>query len=176
MGGFVGGGSTGHGALLHGGLSEDGAVLGLRVVTAESPAPRVLELRGRDVFPVVHAYGTNGVITSVELPLARAQPWTDVTLTFGTLAEAAACALDVANAPAIVKRAVTVFEAPIPHRASRLPPPSLRRAPHGPPLSPRPPPRVSAREVPRGGQAHARARHRVAREPRGGCAGLDPRD
>ena len=49
-------------------------MLGLRVVTAEEPAPRVLELKGRDVFPVVHAYGTNGVITSVEVPLARAQP------------------------------------------------------------------------------------------------------
>ena len=116
VGGFVGGGSTGHGALLHGGLSEDGAVLGLRVVTAEAPAPRVLELRGRDVFPVVHAYGTNGVITSVELPLARAQPWTDVTAAFPSLAEAAAFALDVGNAPAVVKRGISVFEAPIAHR------------------------------------------------------------
>ena len=78
LGGFVAGGSTGHGALLHGGLSEDGAVLGLRVVTAEA-TPRVLELRGRDVFPVVHAYGTNGIIVAVEVPLARAQPWVDVT-------------------------------------------------------------------------------------------------
>ena len=51
-----------------GGLSEDGAVLGLRVATAEAPSPRLLELRGRDVFPVVHAYGTNGIITSVEVP------------------------------------------------------------------------------------------------------------
>ena len=58
LGGFVAGGSTGHGAMQHGGLSEDGAILGLRVVTAEEdPGPRVLELRGRDVFPVTHAYG-----------------------------------------------------------------------------------------------------------------------
>ena len=122
IGGFVGGGSTGHGALLHGGLSEDGAVLGLRVVTAGDGGggggapPRVLELRGRDVFPVVHAYGTNGVITQVEMPLARAQPWTDVTLAFASFSDAAACALEVANAPAVVKRAVTVLQAPIPHR------------------------------------------------------------
>ena len=115
LGGFVAGGSTGHGALLHGGLSEDGAVLSVRVVTAEAPKPRVLELHGRDVFPVVHAYGTNGVITSVEVPLARAQPWTDVTASFSSLDAAAAFALDVANAPAIVKRAVTVFQAPLPH-------------------------------------------------------------
>ena len=116
IGGFVAGGSTGHGALLHGGLSEDGAILGLRVVTAEPPTPRVLELRGRDVFPVVHAYGTNGIITAVEIPLARAQPWTDVTAAFPTLAAASAFALDVANAPAVVKRAISVFEAPMAHR------------------------------------------------------------
>ncbi|EOD14332.1 hypothetical protein EMIHUDRAFT_427681 [Emiliania huxleyi CCMP1516] len=124
VGGFVAGGSTGHGALLHGGLSEagaplgsDGAVLGLRVVTAEDQTPRVLELSGRDVFPVVHAYGTNGVITSVELPLARAQAWSDVTAAFPSLDAAAAFALDVANAPAVVKRGISVFQAPIAHNA-----------------------------------------------------------
>ncbi|EOD32705.1 hypothetical protein EMIHUDRAFT_455985 [Emiliania huxleyi CCMP1516] len=116
VGGFVAGGSTGHGALLHGGLSEDGAVLGLRVVTAEDQTPRVLELSGRDVFPVVHAYGTNGVITSVELPLARAQAWSDVTAAFPSLDAAAAFALDVANAPAVVKRGISVFQAPIAHK------------------------------------------------------------
>ena len=124
IGGFVAGGSTGHGAMLHGGLSEDGAILGLRVATAEvsgaaddpasasgEPTPRILELSGRDVFPVVHAYGTNGVITAVEMPLARAQPWTDVTAGFPSLASAAAFALDVANAPAIVSRAISTFQA-----------------------------------------------------------------
>lgn len=114
IGGFVAGGSTGHGALLHGGLAEDGAILGLRVVTAEAE-PRVLELQGRNVFPVVHAYGTNGIITAVDMPLARAQPWTDATVVFASLREASAFALDVANAPGIVKRAVSVYQAPIPH-------------------------------------------------------------
>ena len=96
------GGSTGHGALLHGGLSEDGAVLGLRVVTARKRTPRVLELRGRDVFPVVHAYGTNGIIVAVEVPLARAQPVDrrdGVLPSEPSLAEAAAFALDVGTRP-----------------------------------------------------------------------------
>ena len=101
LGGFVAGGSTGVGALLHGGLAEDGAVAGLRVVTAES-TPRVLELTGRDVFPVVHAYGTNGIITEVEIPLARAQPWWDAVAVFPTLKPAAVFALDVGEAPAVV--------------------------------------------------------------------------
>lgn len=112
IGGFVAGGSTGHGALRYGGLSEDGAVLGLRVVTAEAK-PRVLDLKGPDAFPCVHAYGTNGVITEVTFPLARSEPWTDVTITFESLAAAAAFALDVARAPAVVARAVSVFQAPI---------------------------------------------------------------
>ena len=111
LGGFVAGGSTGVGALMHGGLAEDGAVLGLRVVTAE-PEPRVLELTGRDVFPVVHAYGTNGVITEVEVPLARAQPWWDCVASFPRLADAAKFALELGEAPAIVAREVSVHQAP----------------------------------------------------------------
>lgn len=49
------------------------------------------------------------------MPLARAQPWTDVTAAFPSLSAAAAFALDVANAPAVVCRAVSAFEAPLPH-------------------------------------------------------------
>ena len=49
------------------------------MISTQEATPRVLELRGRDVFPVVHAYGTNGIIVAVEVPLARAQPWVDVT-------------------------------------------------------------------------------------------------
>ena len=111
LGGFVAGGSTGIGAMMHGGLAEDGAVLGLRVVTAE-PAPRTLELTGRDVFPVVHAYGTNGVVTEVEIPLARAQPWWDAVYTFPSLHAAAKFALELGEAPAIVAREVSVHQSP----------------------------------------------------------------
>lgn len=113
IGGFVAGGSTGHGALMHGGLGEDGAILGLRVVVADDDEAKVLQLEGPDVYPVVHAYGTNGIITSVELPLARAQPWTDVTVVFDSLSKAAEFSLKVASAPAVVKRAVSAFQAPI---------------------------------------------------------------
>ena len=111
LGGFVAGGSTGIGAMMHGGLAEDGAVLGLRVVTAEH-SPRTLELNGRDVFPVVHAYGTNGVVTEVEIPLARAQPWWDAVYTFPSLHAAAKFALELGEAPAIVAREVSVHQSP----------------------------------------------------------------
>ena len=87
-------------------------MIGLRVVTAEA-TPRVLELRGRDVFPVVHAYGTNGIIVAVEVPLARAQPWVDVTACFPTLAEAATFALEAGNAPSVPCRGAAVYQAPL---------------------------------------------------------------
>ena len=68
IGGFVAGGSTGHGGLLHGGLAETGAVLSLRVVVADPDHPRILQLDGPDaVEPVIHAYGTNGIIEQLEV-------------------------------------------------------------------------------------------------------------
>jgi FAD/FMN-containing dehydrogenase len=51
--------------------------------------PRVLELRGADIAKANHAYGTNGIITEVELALAPAHDWTDVLLGFPDLAAAA---------------------------------------------------------------------------------------
>eukprot|EP00633_Aureoumbra_lagunensis_P008054 CAMPEP_0197324836 /NCGR_PEP_ID=MMETSP0891-20130614/71335_1 /TAXON_ID=44058 ORGANISM="Aureoumbra lagunensis, Strain CCMP1510" /NCGR_SAMPLE_ID=MMETSP0891 /ASSEMBLY_ACC=CAM_ASM_000534 /LENGTH=540 /DNA_ID=CAMNT_0042817711 /DNA_START=436 /DNA_END=2058 /DNA_ORIENTATION=+ len=113
IGGFVAGGSTGHGALLHGGLAEDGAVLGLTVISAEKE-PRILHLsEPNELNSVIHAYGTNGIITQVEFPLARVQPWVDAIFSFDNLGDAATFAIDVANAPAIITRAVAVFQAPI---------------------------------------------------------------
>ena len=66
----------------------------------------------RRYIPVVHAYGTNGIVTQVELPLARAQAWWDAVATFPTLKAAAAFALDVGEAPALVVREVSVHQAP----------------------------------------------------------------
>ncbi len=40
--------------------------------------PRVLELTAWDLQKVSHAYGTNGIITEVEMPLAPAYDWVDV--------------------------------------------------------------------------------------------------
>jgi FAD/FMN-containing dehydrogenase len=44
------------------------------VVTLEDE-PRIIELRGDEVQKVNHAYGTNGIITQLEMPLAPAYPW-----------------------------------------------------------------------------------------------------
>ena len=69
--GFVAGGSGGVGSITWGGLRDFGNVLRLRVLTMEAE-PRALELTGEDLHKAVHAYGTNGVITEVEMPLDRA--------------------------------------------------------------------------------------------------------
>src|ERR1700743_604953 len=66
--GFVAGGSGGVGSITWGGLRDFGNVLRLRVLTLEEN-PRALELTGEDLHKAVHAYGTNGVITEVEMPL-----------------------------------------------------------------------------------------------------------
>jgi len=91
IGGFIAGGSSGIGSLSWGTLSEPGNVLGLRVLTMEE-APRVLDLRGPDIAKANHAYGTNGIISEVEIALAPAHDWTDVLLAFPGLRAGAAFA------------------------------------------------------------------------------------
>ncbi|MEA2948658.1 MAG: hypothetical protein QOI40_3988, partial [Alphaproteobacteria bacterium] len=56
IGGFVAGGAAGAGSCTWGQISDPGAVLAVEVVTVEEQ-PRVIELRGRDVLKVMHAYG-----------------------------------------------------------------------------------------------------------------------
>ena len=67
LGGFIGGGSGGVGSVRWGGLRNLGNVLRIRLVTCEAE-PRVLDLTGEDLHKAIHAYGTNGIITEVEIP------------------------------------------------------------------------------------------------------------
>ena len=84
IGGFIAGGSGGVGSIRWGGLRDFGNVIRLRVVTMEAE-PRVLELTGEDLHKVTHAYGTNGIITEVEMPLTAAYDWVDVIVGFDEL-------------------------------------------------------------------------------------------
>jgi FAD/FMN-containing dehydrogenase len=79
--GFIAGGSGGVGSINWGGLRDIGNVLRLRVVTMEA-TPRILELTGYDLQKVMHAYGTNGIISEVEFPLDAAYDWVDVIVGF----------------------------------------------------------------------------------------------
>ena len=69
------------GSITWGGLRDFGNVLRLRVMTMEAE-PRTLELTGQDLHKAVHAYGTNGVITEVEMPLTARYDWVEVIVGF----------------------------------------------------------------------------------------------
>jgi FAD/FMN-containing dehydrogenase len=112
IGGFVAGGSSGVGSITWGILRDSGNILAVRVVTMEAQ-PRVLELRGAAIQQVNHAYGTNGVITEVEMPLAPAYPWVDLILGFDDLTTAVPFADALARQDGLVKKLISVVAAPI---------------------------------------------------------------
>ena len=113
IGGFVAGGSGGVGSVTWGGLREPGNVLAARVVTLEE-SPRVIELRGDAAQKVNRAYGTTGVVTALETPLAPAYEWIDLAVVFDSFAAACEAGLAVALADGLVKKLVTPISWPIP--------------------------------------------------------------
>ena len=74
IGGFIAGGSAGIGSVRHGVLRDDGNVHALRIVTLEEK-PRIITLQGPDIQKAHHAYGTNGIITELDLALRPAVDW-----------------------------------------------------------------------------------------------------
>jgi FAD/FMN-containing dehydrogenase len=88
IGGYFCGGSGGIGSLLWGGLREPGNMQGARVVTLEE-TPRVQELRGADCNLVNRTYGSTGIVTEVEVPLAPARDWRDAVVAFAAFMDAA---------------------------------------------------------------------------------------
>ncbi len=114
IGGFIAGGSGGVGSVTWGSLRDPGNILRLRVVTMEEE-PRVLEFTGDDLSRVSHAYGTNGIITELELPLAPAYDWIDVILTSDNFTEAARFSDELANCDGILIKLASVYEAPTAH-------------------------------------------------------------
>ncbi|HVL74000.1 MAG TPA: FAD-binding oxidoreductase [Beijerinckiaceae bacterium] len=115
IGGFIAGGSGGVGSIRWGGLRDVGNILRLRVATMEGE-PRILELTGEDLHKVSHAYGTNGIVTEVEMPLAPAYDWIEVIVGFSELGRAAAYADAVAHADGLLVKELAVVAAPVPHR------------------------------------------------------------
>ena len=109
IGGFVAGGAAGAGSCTWGQIADPGAVLGVEVVTVEE-TPRVIELRGRDVLKVMHAYGVNGIITEVEVPLAPSHPWCERIAAFPSLSAAARFAHAFTECDGIAKKLVTVHD------------------------------------------------------------------
>jgi FAD/FMN-containing dehydrogenase len=113
IGGFIGGGSGGMGSVTYGQLRDRGNLHAVKVVTMEDQ-PRVMELRGDDVYKVAHAYGTNGIITELEMPLAPAYPWAELIVTFADFMTAARFGQALSDADGLIKKLVCICAAPIP--------------------------------------------------------------
>ncbi len=118
IGGFVAGGSSGIGSITYGLLRDPGNILMTRVVTMEEE-PRILELRGSDIQKVNHAYGTNGVMTELEMPLAPAYEWVDLIVGFDDFMESVRFADALAHEDGILKKLITPLAAPIGERYFR---------------------------------------------------------
>src|SRR6266567_5374389 len=113
VGGFLGGGSGGIGSVAHGQLRDFDNVRAFEVVTMEQE-PRVMLHEGAAVHEILHAWGTNGIITRIWFALAPAVVWTQFTATFDTYDQAFTFAESVATEGSWTKRLATVFEWPIP--------------------------------------------------------------
>ncbi len=121
IGGFVGGGHAGVGSCVYGILRDRGNILGLQVVSVEEE-PKVVELRGDDVNLVHHAYGTNGIMTEVEMPLAPAWPWVEVVIVFPEFMRSVEFSHALATSDGIVKKLVSMIGWPIPRFVRALRP------------------------------------------------------
>lgn len=113
IGGFIGGGSGGIGSVMYGQLADRGNLQAVRVITLED-TPRVIELRGDAVQQVNHAYGTNGIITELEIPLGPVYPWAEVIVVFDDFMSAAHFGQALGEADGIVKKLISIHAWPIP--------------------------------------------------------------
>lgn len=113
VGGFLGGGSGGVGSVAHGGLRDFKTVAAIEVVTME-PEPRLKLRQDEAVHEILHAWGTNGIITKIWLALTPAVEWSQCIVAFDTFDAALDFSEEIANNPTWIKRLVTTFEWPIP--------------------------------------------------------------
>lgn len=114
IGGFVAGGSGGVGSIHWGGLRDLGNILRLRIVTMEAE-PRIIDLTAWDLQKVTHAYGTNGIIVEVEMPLAPAYDWVDVLVGYDDYMDAVRLGDAVAHKNGILIKEIAPIAAPIPY-------------------------------------------------------------
>jgi FAD/FMN-containing dehydrogenase len=112
VGGFLAGGSGGIGSVAHGGLRDFDTVRAFEVVTMEEE-PRIVLHEGAAVHEILHAWGTNGILTRIWFALAPAVDWVQITVTFETYEKAFSFTESIATDTSWTKRLATVFEWPI---------------------------------------------------------------
>ncbi|MEI6427333.1 MAG: FAD-binding oxidoreductase [Pseudanabaena sp. ELA607] len=120
IGGFITGGSGGIGSLLYGQLADRGNVRAARIVTLEDE-PQIIELRGyEEISQINHAYGVNGIITSLEIPLAPAYPWAEYAVTFADFMTAVRFGIELGKCDGIITKMISIHGDPIPQFFSAL--------------------------------------------------------
>ncbi len=110
--GWVAGGHVGLGTSMYGTI-WDGNVLKVKMLTAEDP-PRELTLAGEDLYPILHTYGTTGVMSEVTFPLVDVREWLEAVAVFDTFDAATRFTEALAAEPSIVQRVAAAQESPIP--------------------------------------------------------------
>jgi FAD/FMN-containing dehydrogenase len=112
IGGFVGGGFGGVGSIRNGVL-WDGFLTSATVMEMTLEA-KTHKLLGNDLFGFIHAYGTSGIITELEVNLAPAMNWEESVMSFPTLEDALRFSYEIAKDTLVDKRLICVNEWPIP--------------------------------------------------------------
>ncbi|GAB5378407.1 MAG: FAD-binding oxidoreductase [Acuticoccus sp.] len=113
IGGFIAGGSGGVGSIRWGGLRDAGNIIRVRLAALDGSAPTVMDLTGADIAKASHAYGTTGIITEVEMPLAPAYDWVDVLVSFADLDRAVRAAEALAGADGILLKNLSVVDSAV---------------------------------------------------------------
>ncbi len=79
IGGFIAGGSGGIGSIKWGFLRDPGNLIGLEAVNVNLN-PKLLKLNSQESEPLNHAYGTNGIITSLIISTDVKQDWYSIVI------------------------------------------------------------------------------------------------
>jgi FAD/FMN-containing dehydrogenase len=116
LGGFIAGGSGGIGSLRWGFLRDPGQLLGLEVVTVEAE-PRLLQLDAAASESLIHAYGTNGIITALTMASSDLVAWQQLVVGFDDWQSALAVLQELPQT-ALLLNAMALLEAPV---AARMP-------------------------------------------------------
>ena len=107
-GGWVSGGHIGLGAPTWGSIWDDN-VVGATLMTVEEE-PRVLCLDESSIEPVLHSYGTTGILTDVTFRLVKARQWTELVVCFEGFDAACRFAQAVSQRPGLRIRAAAAQE------------------------------------------------------------------
>lgn len=107
-GGWVAGGHIGLGTPTWGSI-WDGNILGATVMTVEAQ-PRLLSLDESSIEPILHAYGTTGIIVDVTYRLVPANEWWELVITFDDFLSAARFTKAVSERSDLLVRACAAQE------------------------------------------------------------------